>query len=83
MVGARPYRAPLLSPLQALQSLFLGLLALSEIMNQPAAQTAFVATLLVVSVIQTVITMVVALIEFRLRRAVTSDSAFTSLERGS
>eukprot|EP00658_Telonema_sp_P-2_P083127 TRINITY_DN8920_c0_g1_i1.p1 TRINITY_DN8920_c0_g1~~TRINITY_DN8920_c0_g1_i1.p1 ORF type:complete len:261 (+),score=26.02 TRINITY_DN8920_c0_g1_i1:198-980(+) len=70
----RPYRTPAVTPLQVAQSLLLGLLALSEIMGEPDAHTAFTILLLIASLVTSVITVLAVMLEFWLNRKINNDN---------
>eukprot|EP00658_Telonema_sp_P-2_P083661 TRINITY_DN9121_c0_g1_i1.p1 TRINITY_DN9121_c0_g1~~TRINITY_DN9121_c0_g1_i1.p1 ORF type:complete len:312 (-),score=26.25 TRINITY_DN9121_c0_g1_i1:729-1664(-) len=75
----RTYRIPTLNYLQAVQSILLGLLACSDMIGEPVAQSAFVTTMLVASTLTTVVSFVAVAIEFRLQSSVlNATSSITS-----
>eukprot|EP00658_Telonema_sp_P-2_P081435 TRINITY_DN8343_c0_g1_i1.p1 TRINITY_DN8343_c0_g1~~TRINITY_DN8343_c0_g1_i1.p1 ORF type:complete len:110 (+),score=16.71 TRINITY_DN8343_c0_g1_i1:215-544(+) len=68
LIVARIYRIPVLNPLQGIQSILLGLLALASFIDNHQAQSAFSTTLLVTAILISILSLLAVLLEIRVQR---------------
>ena len=68
LLVARIYRIPVLNPLQGLQSILVGLLALASFIDNHQAQSAFSTTLIITAVLISILSLLAILLEIRVQK---------------